>query len=161
MARPMRKERGVSANSSISQRELIAWLDTQEQKLFLRVAPRNETVEAFDPLHRERGVDDFAIPARIIELYDADERGEQGRLGRRRRTIRWRFHRGLTKPLVPQMLHKIKHSVQTRHKVNLRFAYKLRNIEDNKYTVYYKNTNSHWFSKLSQRTSIWSTKISA
>ena len=87
MARPMRKERGVFANSNISQCELIAWLDTQEQKSFLRDAPRNETVEAFDPLHRERGVDDFAIPARIVELYDAGERGEQGRLGRRRRTI--------------------------------------------------------------------------
>ena len=154
MARRMRKERGVSANSNISQRELIAWLDTQEQKPFLRVAPRNETVEAFDPLHRERGVDDFAIPARIVELYDAGERGEQGRLERTRRTIRWRFHRGLTNPLVPQMLHKIKHSVQTRHKVNLRFAYRLRNIENNEYTVYYKNTNSHLFSYLSQ-TKLW------
>ena len=71
MARPMRQERGVFANSNISQRD-------QEQKPFLRVAPRNETVGAFDPLHRERGVDDFAIPARIVELYDGGERGEQG-----------------------------------------------------------------------------------
>ena len=37
MARPMRNERGVFANSNISQREVIAWLDAQEQKLFLRV----------------------------------------------------------------------------------------------------------------------------
>ena len=154
MARPMRKERGVFANSNIRQREMIAWLDAQEQKPFLRVAPRNETVEAFDPLHRERGVDDFAMPERIVELYDAGERGEQGRLGKRRRTIKLRFHRGLTKPLVPQMLHKIKRSVYTRHKVNLRFAYRLRNIETNEYAVYYKNTNSHWFSKLSQ-TKLW------
>ena len=103
----MKKEGGVSANSNISQRDLIVWLDTQEQKPCLRVAPRNETVEAFDPLHRERGVDNFAIPARIVERYDAGERGEQVRLGRKRRTKRWRFHIGLTKPLVPQMLHKI------------------------------------------------------
>ena len=59
MARPRRQERGVFAYSNISQRDLIAWLDAQEQKPFLRVAPRNETVEAFDPLHRERGDDDL------------------------------------------------------------------------------------------------------
>ena len=74
--------------------------------------------------------------------------------GRKRRTIRWRFDRGLTKPLVRQMLHKSKHSVQTRHRVNLRFAYRLRNIENNEYNVYYKKINSHWFSKLSQ-TKLW------
>ena len=48
------------------------------------------------------------------------------------------------------MLHKINQSVRTRHKVNLRFAYRLRNIENNEYAVYYKNTNSPWFSRLSQ-----------
>ena len=57
MARPQRQE------------DLIAWLDDQEQKPFLRVAPIDETVEAFDPLHRRRGADDFAIPARIEEIY--------------------------------------------------------------------------------------------
>ena len=50
--------------------DLIAWLDEQEQKPFLRVAPIDETVKAFDPLHRGRGADDFAIPARIEESYD-------------------------------------------------------------------------------------------
>ena len=135
MARPRRQERGVFANSNISQRNLIAWLDAQEQKPFLRVAPRNETVEAFDPLNRERGDDDFAIPARIRELYDAGERGQQGRPDEIRRTLKWRFTRGFTKPLVAQMMNKIKYSVQTRHKVNLRYAYKLRNIETNEYMV--------------------------
>ena len=52
------------------------------------------------------------------------------------------------------MLHKIQQFVLTRHKVNLRFAYRLRNIETNEYVVYYKNTNSPWFSKLSQ-TKLW------
>ena len=81
MARPMRQERGVFANSNISQRELITWLDAQEQKPFLRVAPRNETVEAFDPLNRERGDDDFAIPARIREIYDVGERANKVDVG--------------------------------------------------------------------------------
>ena len=52
------------------------------------------------------------------------------------------------------MLHKINQSVRTRHKVNLRFAYRLRNIENNGYAVHYKNTNSPWFSRLSQ-TKLW------
>ena len=41
----------------------------------------------------------------------------------------------LTKPLVSQMLHRIRYSVRTRHKVNFRFAYRLPNIETNEYTV--------------------------
>ena len=48
------------------------------------------------------------------------------------------------------MLHRIRYSVRTRHKVNFRFAYKLRNIETNEYMIWYKNTNSPWFSELSQ-----------
>ena len=52
------------------------------------------------------------------------------------------------------MLHKIQQFVLTRHKVNFRFAYRLRNIETNEYVVYYKNINSPWFSKLSQ-TKLW------
>ena len=163
MARPRRPERSVFANSSISQRDLIAWLDAQEQKPFLRVAPRNETVEAFDPLHREsevapapreRGFDEFTLPERIVDLYNIGERGEQGRGWGRRRTIKWRFDRVLTKPLVSRMLHRIKYNVQTRHKLNLRFAYRLRNIETDEYIIWYKNTSSPWFSKLSQ-TKAW------
>ena len=155
-------ERGVFANSNISQRDLIAWLDAQEQQPFLRVAPRNETVEAFHPLHREpevapaqrdRGFGEFTLPERIVALYDVGERGEQGREWGRRRTIKWRFDKGLTKPLVSQMLNRIRYSVRTRHKVNFRYAYKLRNTETNEYLIYYKNINSHWshwFSKLSE-----------
>ena len=45
-----------------SQEDLIACLDDQEQKPFLRVAPIDETVEAFDPLYRRRGADDSANP---------------------------------------------------------------------------------------------------
>ena len=74
----MRHERGVFANSNIRQRELIAWLDAQEQKPLLRVASRTETVQAIDPLHRGRRADDFRIPERIVEIYAAGEPGEQG-----------------------------------------------------------------------------------
>ena len=54
----------------------------------MRVASRDETVEAFDPLHREpevapaqreREFDEFTLPERIVDLYDVGERGEQGR----------------------------------------------------------------------------------
>ena len=55
------------ANANISQHDLITWLDAQEQKPFLRVAPIDKTVEAFDRLHRGCGDGDFAIPARIEE----------------------------------------------------------------------------------------------
>ena len=48
------------------------------------------------------------------------------------------------------MMNKIKYSVQTRHKINLWYAYQLRKIETGEYMVYYTNTNSHWFSKLSE-----------
>ena len=54
--------------------DLIAWLDAQERKPFSRVAPMDETVEAFDPLHRGFVAEDFAIPTRILEIYG---RGEQ------------------------------------------------------------------------------------
>ena len=77
------------------QEALIAWLDAQEQKPFLRVAPIDETVEAFDPLHRRRGADDFAIPARIEEIYDRGQRGIQGRGAGIRRTRTWRFEHEL------------------------------------------------------------------
>ena len=82
--------------------DLIAWLDDQEQKPFLRVAPMDETVEAFDPLHRRCGADDFAIPARIEEIYDCGQRGMQGRGAGIYRTRTWRFTHELKKPLVPQ-----------------------------------------------------------
>ena len=52
MASPRRPECGVFANANINQPYLIAWLDAQEQKPFLRVAPIDETVEASNPLHR-------------------------------------------------------------------------------------------------------------
>ena len=52
--------------------DLIAWLDTQERKPFSRVAPTDEIVAAFDPLLRRRGAEDFALPERILEIYDRD-----------------------------------------------------------------------------------------
>ena len=73
------------ANANINQQDLIAWLDAQEQKHFLRVAPIDETVEAFDPLYnepevapapREREFDEWTLPERIVALYDVGEIGE-------------------------------------------------------------------------------------
>ena len=129
-----------------------------EQNPFLRVAPIDENVEAFDPLHRGRGAADFAIPDRIKEIYYRGQLGIQGMGAGLRRTIKWRFEAvELRKPLVPQMMNKIKYSVQTRHKINLRYAYWLRNIETDEYMVYYTNTNSPWFVKLSQ-TKEWPKK---
>ena len=51
------------------------------------------------------------------------------------------------------MLHKIRPNVRRRHKLNYWYA-ELRNIETNEYTVWYTNTNSPWFSKLSE-TQAW------
>ena len=127
MARPRRTQRGVFANANINRHDLIAWLDAQEQKPFLRVAPIDETVEAFDPLYREpeaapapreREFDELPLPEQIVDLYDVGERGEQGRGARRRKTLKWRFDQRLTRPLVSRMLHRIRYNVRTRHKLN-------------------------------------------
>ena len=83
--------------------------DTQER------TPTDEIVEAFDPLLNQPDPEDFAIPDRILELYI---QGQQGMEGKGRRTRRWRLANNLTKSLVPQMMNKIKHAVQTRHKIN-------------------------------------------
>ena len=47
--------------------------------------------------------------------------------------------------------------MRTRHKLNFRVAVRLRNIETNQYMVWYTNTNSRWFSKLSE-TQAWLEK---
>ena len=81
----------------------------------------------------------------------------QGRGAGIRRTRKWRFAHKLAKPLVPQMLNKIKYAVQTRHKIILRSGYVLRNIENGETMVYYTNTNSPWFDRLS-KTKEWFKK---
>ena len=100
MAIPQIRQRGVFANANINQQDLIAWLDAQEQKPFLRVDPIDETVEAFDPLYnepevapapREREFDKLTLPERIVDLYDVGEIGEQGRDRRRRRPQKMAF----------------------------------------------------------------------
>ena len=48
MARSQRRQRVVFANANINQQDLIAWLDAHKQKPFLRVAPIDENVEAFE-----------------------------------------------------------------------------------------------------------------
>ena len=133
--------------------DLIAWLDAQERKPFSRVAPIDETVEAFDPLHRGRGANDFAIPARIEEIYDRGQIGQRGRGAGIRRTRTWRFSHDLAKSLVAQ----IKYAVQTRHNINYRYAYKLRNIETGETMTYYTNINSPWMDRLS-KTKKWLKK---
>ena len=87
----------------INRDELSSWLNAQEQIPFSRVAPIDESVEAFDPLHRGFVAEDYVVPARIEELYDRGQRGEQGRGRRMRRTRKWCFSNGLKKPLVPQI----------------------------------------------------------
>ena len=156
MARPQRRRRSVFANANINQQDLIAWLDAQEQKHFLRVSPIDETVEAFDPLYNEPEVAPAPrpLPQRIVGLYEVEELGAQGRGARRMRSIKWRFDTILTHSLVSRMLHKIRAIVGSRHKLNYRFAYELRNIETNEYTVRYININSPWFSRLSE-TQAW------
>ena len=132
--------------------DLIAWLDVQERKPFSRVAPIDETVEAFDSLHRGLGTEDFAIPTRILEIYNRGQQGMEGRGVGIRRTRKWRFADDLSKPLVPQMMNKIKYDVQTRHKITYSYGYELRNTETGEPMVYY----SPWFPKLS-KTKEWLT----
>ena len=45
----------------IKRDELISWLDALEQKPFSRVAPIDETVEAFDPLYRGFVPEDYVF----------------------------------------------------------------------------------------------------
>ena len=131
--------------------DLIAWLDAQERKPFSRVASIDETVEAFDPLKRARWYGEgFGVPARIEEIYDRGQIGQQGRGAGFHRTRKWRFAHDLAKSLVPQMMNKIKYNVQTRHKINYRTAYQLRNSQTGETMTYYTNTNSPWFPKLSK-----------
>ena len=85
--------------------------------------------------HTTLGPEDFAIPDRILGG---------------RRTRRWRFENNLPNFLVPQMLNKMKHAVQTRHKINYRSGYKLRNIENGEHTFWYTSLNSPWMDKLSK-----------
>ena len=156
IVRPRRRQRGVFENANINQQDLIAWLDAQEQKPFLRVAPLEETVETFDPLYNEPEVAPAPrpLPQRIVDLYEVEELGGQGRGAGRRRTKKWRFDKIMTHSFVSRMLHKIRSNVRRRHKLNYRSAYELRNIETNEYTVWYKNTDSPWFSTLSE-TQAW------
>ena len=131
------------------QEDLNAWLDVQERKPFSRVDSIDEILEAFDPLCRRRGAADFTIPARILEIYDRGEQGTEGRGAGIRRTRKWCFEHDLVKPLVPQMMNKIKYAVQTRHKITYSYGFELRNVENGETMVYYTNTNSPWMEKLS------------
>ena len=74
----------------------------------------------------------------------------EGRGARIRRTRKWRFANNLAKPLVPKMMNKIKQAVQTRHKINYRSGYELRNVENGETMVYYTNINSPWIERLSK-----------
>ena len=147
MASPRRRQRGVFANANINRQDLIAWLDAQEQKPFLRVAPLDETVEGFDLLYNGPEVAPplGPLPQRTVDLYEVVELGEEGRGTRIRRTKKWRFDKILSHSLVSRTLHKIRTNVRNRHKLNYRFGYELLNNETGEYTVWYKNINSPWF----------------
>ena len=79
---------------------------------------------------------------RIVEdnLGAWEQWGYEGK-GRNRVLIkRWFFTRDLEKSLATQMLIKIRQSVQTRHKLRIRWGILLRNIEDDQLEFYYTNT---------------------
>ena len=65
------------------QEDLNSWIKAQlrkPRKPFQRDEAIDEILEAFDPLHRRGlGAADFAIPARIVELYDRGGGGGNGR----------------------------------------------------------------------------------
>ena len=135
------------------QEDLNSWINDQLQKPrkpFQRDEAIDEILEAFDPLRRGLGAAGFAIPARIIELYDRGAEGMEGRGRGLRRTLQWRFTQGVSKPLIPQMLNKIKREVRRRHKINYRSAYVLLNVESGDSMVYYTNINRPWMARLSQ-----------
>ena len=91
------------------QEDLNSWIKAQlrkprkPRKPFQRDEAIDEILEAFDPLHRRGlGAADFAIPARIVELYDrGGGGGMEGRGRETRSTLQWRFTQGVSKPLVP------------------------------------------------------------
>ena len=127
------------------QEDLNAWIDTQLRKPlkpFSRVDSIDEILEAFDPLRRRLGAEDFAIPARIVEMYDRGEQGMEGRGRGIRRTRKWCFTQDHSKPLVLQMIHKITQAVHTRHKINYSTGYVLLNVENGESMIYYTNTGN-------------------
>ena len=69
------------------QQDLNSWINEQlrkPRKPFQRDEAIDEILEAFDPLRRRGlGAADFALPARIVELYDRGAR-ENGRATRKR-----------------------------------------------------------------------------
>ena len=67
-----------------------------------------------------------------------------------RRTLQWHFTQGVSKPLAPQILNKIKREVRRRHKINYRSAYVLLKVESGDSMAYYTNINSPWMARLSQ-----------
>ena len=87
------------------------WINEQLRKPpkpFQRDEAIDEILETFDPLRRRGlGAVDFAIPERIVELYDRGVEGLEGRGRGIRRTWKWRFTQGLSKSLALQMLNKI------------------------------------------------------
>ena len=71
------------------QEDLNAWINAQLRKArkpFQRDEAIVEILEAFDPLRRGLGAADFALPARIVEMYDRGAQGMEGRGRRIRRT---------------------------------------------------------------------------
>ena len=136
------------------QQDINLWINEQLRKPpkpFQRDEAIDKILEAFDPLRRRGlGAVDFAIPERLVELYDRGVEGLEGRGRGIRRTLKWRFTQGLSKSLAPQMLNKIKQSVRNRHKINYSHAYVLFNAELGETMVYYTNIRSPWMGRLSQ-----------
>ena len=87
MARPGRRQCGVFANANINQQDLIAWLDAQKQKPFLRVTPLMElyiTSLRLPPPQESVGLTNvFYLKESLIS--DAGELEEQGRSAGKRK----------------------------------------------------------------------------
>ena len=73
---------------------------------------------------------------RIVEIYGRGIPGEQGRQGKKLRTLTWKFTTGVGKALVPQMTNKLAQFVRRRHRINNDFAYEIKNLEANKLVKY-------------------------
>ena len=85
-------------------------------------AAQHELLATLDILYTRRRKDAFPNLDRIVELYDRGIPGEQGRPGKKQRTLTWMFTTGV----VPQMTNKLKQFVRTRHKIYYQFAYDLK-----------------------------------
>ena len=76
------KRRGVFANSTTNQFDLLAWLDKQERKPFSSVVPVNRTVKAFDPLNKRHKKASCRFPSVLLNSMAGVPPGNKVSLGK-------------------------------------------------------------------------------